>query len=88
MNISVRWINDYLDPPAEAEELADLLTRAGFPFEGDEPVETDTGSDLRQDYEMTSNRGDCVCHVGLAREVAAISGRTLKAPAAAPKPTD
>jgi phenylalanyl-tRNA synthetase beta chain len=29
---------------------------------------------------MTSNRGDCVCHVGLAREIAAISGRTLKTP--------
>jgi hypothetical protein len=24
-------MNDYLDPPANADEQADLLTRAGFP---------------------------------------------------------
>jgi phenylalanyl-tRNA synthetase beta chain len=77
---SVHWLNDYLDPPANADEQAELLTRAGFPLEQREPL---SGSDVRQDYEMTSNRGDCVCHVGLAREIAAISGRTLKAPKAA-----
>jgi phenylalanyl-tRNA synthetase beta chain len=36
---------------------------------------------------MTSNRGDCICHVGLAREIAAISGRTLKVPTPALKAT-
>ncbi|MHC4711155.1 MAG: phenylalanine--tRNA ligase beta subunit-related protein [Planctomycetota bacterium] len=36
---------------------------------------------------MTSNRGDCICHVGLAREIAAISSRTLKTPRAAPAAT-
>jgi phenylalanyl-tRNA synthetase beta chain len=74
---SVTWMNDYLEPPADAEEQADLLTRAGFPLEQREPL---SGSDVRQDYEMTSNRGDCTCHVGLAREIAAISRRTLKVP--------
>jgi len=80
MYTSVKWLNDYLDPPASAEEQADLLTKAGFPLEGRE----DLDGDVRQDFEMTSNRGDCVCHVGLAREIAAISGRTLKTPAAEP----
>ena len=82
MYASVRWLNDYLDPPATAEEQAELLTRAGFPLEGTQPVpEVD---DVRQDFEMTSNRGDCVCHVGLAREIAAMSDRTLKIPATVP----
>jgi phenylalanyl-tRNA synthetase beta chain len=80
MLTSVRWLNDYLDPPADAEEQAELLTRAGFPLEGRETVDLDGPSDVRQDFEMTSNRGDCVCHVGLAREIAAISGRELRPP--------
>ncbi|MHC4209817.1 MAG: phenylalanine--tRNA ligase subunit beta [Planctomycetota bacterium] len=77
MYTSSAWMNDYLDPPADADEQAELLTRAGFPLEGREPL---SGSDVRQDYEMTSNRGDCICHVGLAREIAAISRRALKTP--------
>ena len=64
MYTSATWINEYLDPPATPEEQAELLTRAGFPLEGREPL---GGSDVRQDFEMTSNRGDCVSHLGLAR---------------------
>jgi phenylalanyl-tRNA synthetase beta chain len=85
MLTSVRWINDYLDPPATADEQADLLTRAGFPLEGREEVEVSDGLDVRQDFEMTSNRGDCVCHLGLAREIAAISRRTLRTPQPNPR---
>lgn len=77
MYTSATWINEYLDPPATPKEQAELLTRAGFPLEGREAL---GGSDVRQDFEMTSNRGDCVCHLGLAREIAAISGRALKPP--------
>ena len=84
MYASVNWINAYLDPPASADEQAELLTRAGFPLEGRADVD---GGDVRQDFEMTSNRGDVGCHVGMAREIAAISGRTLKAPRPSPRPT-
>ncbi|MCH2134494.1 MAG: phenylalanine--tRNA ligase subunit beta [Phycisphaerales bacterium] len=80
MLTSVAWINDYLDPPASDQEQADLLTQAGFPLEEREEV----GDDVRQDFEMTSNRGDCTCHVGLAREIAAASNRRLLLPTAAP----
>ena len=81
---SVNWINEYLDPCADADEQGELLTRAGFPLEASEPL---SGSDVRQDFEMTSNRGDCVSHVGLAREIAAISGRRLVRPDPAPAAT-
>lgn len=87
MNTSTAWINDYLDPPASAHEQGELLTRAGFPLESSDEVPISAGIDTRQDFEMTSNRGDCVCHLGLAREVAALSGRALKAPSATPKAT-
>ena len=80
MLASTRWINDYLDRPASDEEQAELLTRAGFPLEGREEIPISDGTDVRQDFEMTSNRGDCTCHLGLAREIAAISGRALKTP--------
>lgn len=87
MDTSAAWINDYLDPSATAEQQGELLTRAGFPLEASTPIAISTGTDTRQDFEMTSNRGDCVCHLGLAREIAALSGRSLKPPRAQPAAT-
>ena len=84
MLTSVRWMNDYLNPPASAGEQATLLTRAGFPLEGREDVDLDGVVDQRQDFEMTSNRGDCLSHLGLAREIAPSSDRSLTPPAADP----
>lgn len=78
MLASVRWLNRLLAPgdvsPDEAERV---LTFAGFPVEGREPL---PGGDTRLDVELTSNRGDCLCHIGLAREIAAATGRQLLAP--------
>jgi phenylalanyl-tRNA synthetase beta chain len=87
MNTSVRWINDYLETPATAEEQADALTRAGLPLEHSEFIGAVEGGDYRQDIELTSNRGDCLCHIGLAREIAAQTGRSLKIPNPSPKAT-
>jgi phenylalanyl-tRNA synthetase beta chain len=81
MRTSVRWINDYLDRPADAEEQANALTAAGFNFDGREELE-DGG--IQQEIETTSNRGDCLCHLELARELAAATGRTVKVPVARP----
>ncbi|MCH2144218.1 MAG: phenylalanine--tRNA ligase subunit beta [Phycisphaerales bacterium] len=77
MKSSVKWLNDYLDPPADPEQQADALTACGFPFEGRESL---PDGDVQQEIEMASNRGDCVCHAGMAREIAAITGRSFKAP--------
>ena len=80
MQTSAAWINDYLHEPVDAATQAELLTHAGFPLESSEEVE----GDVRQDYEMTSNRGDCMCHVGLAREIAAVRGGQLRLPTTEP----
>ena len=80
MDASLRWINALLDRPIECEEAADLLTRAGFPVEHTEVVSTRLGEDVRLDVETTSNRGDCNAHLGLAREVVALTDRKLKDP--------
>ncbi len=81
MRTSVRWINDYLEPKADEHEIADGLTRAGFPLDG----RFEEGGEVSLEIETTSNRGDCLCHVGLARELAAITSRSLKSPAGQPK---
>jgi phenylalanyl-tRNA synthetase beta chain len=81
MRTSVLWINDYLDRPADAAEQAAVLTAAGLPLDGGDTA--DNGEPW-QEIETTSNRGDCLCHVGMAREIAAATGRTLKLPAATP----
>ncbi len=78
MLVTQNWINDYLSDNITAHEQAKLLTAAGFPLEGTE--ELDSG-DVRQDFEMTSNRGDCTCHIGLAREISARTGNKMTLPA-------
>lgn len=84
MKTSVTWLNDYLDPPLDAERQADLLTAAGFPYDGGD---TAPNGEAWQEIETTSNRGDCLCHVGLAREAALLGGATLKAPEDRPTAT-
>lgn len=80
MKTSVRWLNAYLDPatvtPDEAERV---LMDVGFPIESRETL---PDGDTRLDVELTSNRGDCLSHLGLAREIAARTGRTLRPPTA------
>ncbi len=77
MKISVAWLNRYLDRPADAAEITERLTIVGFPVEDQwDGPDGDTGLDV----EVTSNRGDCLGHLGLARELAAATGRTLVPP--------
>ncbi|MEM8756369.1 MAG: phenylalanine--tRNA ligase subunit beta [Planctomycetota bacterium] len=74
MNISLAWLNQYLDPgDVSAEEAAHVLTHAGYPVE--DTTATPSG-DTVMDVEITSNRGDLFCHVGCAREIAAARSST------------
>lgn len=77
MNISLRWLNRYLEPGVSAEEAQRALTFCGFPLES--LTELDGGDHLL-DVEVTSNRGDALSHLGLAREVAAATGRRFVRP--------
>lgn len=82
MRTSVTWLNDYLSAPATAEEQAEILTNAGFPLDGGGTADN---GERWQEIEITSNRGDCLCHVGFAREICAVTGRTLKVKVPSPK---
>lgn len=77
MKISLDWLRDYVDTSLTAEAIADILSNLGFPIESIETV----GDDMMLDVEITSNRGDCLGHIGIAREVAAAVGKDLKLPA-------
>jgi phenylalanyl-tRNA synthetase beta chain len=87
MLISVRWLNRLLAPSTQGdltpEQAEDALLRAGFPLES---VELLPDGDARLDVEITSNRGDCMSHLGVAREIAAVTGRQLVLPETLPIP--
>lgn len=79
MKISLRWLNEYLEPgDLTSEEAQHALTFAGFPIETVEEID----GDVCMDVEVTSNRGDVLSHIGVAREIAATTRRHLKLPAA------
>lgn len=84
MLISVRWLNRLLAPADLTPEDAEAaLLRAGFPLES---VERLPDGDARLDVEITSNRGDCMSHLGVAREIVAVTGRQLVVPQTLPLP--
>jgi phenylalanyl-tRNA synthetase beta chain len=74
MKISLEWLGDFLSQPPNAQAAADALTNAGFPVES---IETH-GPDTVIDVEVTSNRGDCLCHIGVARELSAALVQPLR----------
>lgn len=81
MLTSLRWINRLLDPSnLGADEAEAKLITHSFPLESREDKQTGEGPDCLMDVEVTSNRGDCLCHLGLARELAATTGRRLRVP--------
>ncbi|MGB7160864.1 MAG: phenylalanine--tRNA ligase subunit beta, partial [Tepidisphaeraceae bacterium] len=82
MKISLNWLADFLPGALDAQELGDALMRGGFPIES---IETH-GADTVLDVEVTSNRGDCLSHVGVAREIGALLSRAFQAPHAPPVP--
>jgi phenylalanyl-tRNA synthetase beta chain len=82
MKASAHWLNRLLEPAGlPSDEVEALLTNAGFPIDAREVLPT---GDTRLEVEVTSNRGDCLSHIGLAREIAARTRRTVKHP---PPPT-
>ena len=71
MKISLEWLHQYLPDPLDAQAAGEALTHGGLPVE----VFEKHGEDDVIDVEVTSNRGDCLSHVGVARELAALLDR-------------
>ena len=78
MKTSVEWLCEFLPALPAPEVAADALTLGGLPVENTERH----GEDTVLDVEVTSNRGDCLSHMGVGRELAALTGRELREPTA------
>jgi len=80
MIVSWNWLKEYVDLPMSVDELTERLTLTGLNLEGVETV----GEDVAIDLEVTSNRPDCLGHIGVAREIAVLWQQKLKQPSATP----
>lgn len=78
MNILLSWLQDFVEIPESAQEVAHALTMAGMAVDA---IETE-GEETVFEFDITSNRPDAMNHLGIAREVAAIYGRPLHFPSA------
>lgn len=76
MKLPLSWLRDWIDLPWDAGELARRLTASGFEVEGVETV----GNEAVLELKTYANRGDSMSVLGVAREVAALTGNPLKAP--------
>ena len=74
MNISYNWLKDLVEVNLSPQELAAKLTSVGLAVEGIH----EAGDDYVFDIDLTSNRSDCLSHLGVSREVAAITNGELR----------
>ena len=74
MLVSWNWLKDYVPLTITPGELTDRLMMAGLNHESTEAL----GNDFAIDLEVTSNRPDCLGHIGIAREAAVLTGLPLK----------
>src|ERR1044072_7931112 len=74
MKIRLEWLREYLPGSLSPEQSAEALTDGGFPVESIDAF----GDDTVLDVEVTSNRGDLLSHVGVARELSALLNREFR----------
>jgi phenylalanyl-tRNA synthetase beta chain len=74
MIVSLDWLRDYVALSMDSAELADRFALSGLNFE--------SASDEAIDLEVTSNRPDCLGHIGVAREVGVLYDLPIAIPAA------
>jgi phenylalanyl-tRNA synthetase beta chain len=80
MLISWNWLKQYVPLAMSPRELEERLMMSGLNHEETHEI----GDDLCIDLEVTSNRPDCLGHIGIAREVSVLWDSGLTIPAARP----
>jgi phenylalanyl-tRNA synthetase beta chain len=83
MIVSWNWLTDYIRLDMPVEVLTERLALTGLNHESTVEV----GGDLAIDLEVTSNRSDCLGHIGVAREIGVVFGQPLRIPPARPPAT-
>ncbi len=83
MIVSRRWLADYVSLPNSTEELTRRLTLSGLNLEEFHDVHDGLSQpDVAIDLEVTSNRPDCLGHLGVAREISVLFNQPLTIPPA------
>lgn len=83
MLVSWNWLKEYVALDMSVEQLTERLMMSGLNLESFEDHK-ETG-DIVIDLEVTSNRPDCLGHLGIARETAVIFQKELRIPPASIK---
>ncbi len=76
MKVSLDWLKDYVGVKGSAEALSEVLTMAGLNVEKLHKV----GDDVVFEIEITTNRPDWLSHLGVAREIHAVTGKGFSLP--------
>ena len=76
MNTSYKWLNDLIDINLSVDALAQKLTGVGLAVEGIHAH----GDDQVLDIDLTSNRPDCLSHLGVVRELSVITQSKVQSP--------
>ena len=74
MIVSLEWLSDYVALSMDSAELADRFALSGLNFESENAEAID--------LEVTSNRPDCLGHIGVAREVGVLYNLPICIPTA------
>src|SRR5262245_45773829 len=85
MKVLVSWMRDFVDVTASPEDIAKTMSVRGFAVEGLEDV---GDADGVIDFEVTGNRPDCMCVIGMARELATAYDLPMRRPVVKGKDSD
>jgi len=77
MRLPYNWLKEFVDLSLSPKETANLLTLLGLEVEAQEEVWESPVFEIK----VTPQRGDCLCAIGVARELAAALGLPLRLPA-------
>lgn len=77
MQITTKWLLEYLEPKCTSQQIIDVLPQAGLEIEELHQLED---GDVLATLNVLPNRPDCLGIIGIAREVAAILGLKLRLP--------
>src|ERR1044072_1154045 len=83
MDISYKWLRELTGVEVPPRELTERLTLAGLAVD----AVKEEGDDYVLEFDLTSNRPDCLSHLGVAREAAAVGGGSVRLPDTAAKST-
>ncbi|MBI3483950.1 MAG: phenylalanine--tRNA ligase subunit beta [Acidobacteria bacterium] len=81
MKLLFNWLKEFVAVTASPQDVRSRLSLAGIAIESVE----DSPSGPVLDADLTTNRGDCMSHYGIAREISALYRLPLKSLAPSPK---